>query len=354
MNAFQSLFSELPSISMEYVRTLLDQAEARNLDSAAILSAGAVAPQKLGHPHNRVSINQFLDMLHATDMASADENWALECGRALGLSEHSLVAMPLICGDDAMTLADNGLSMISLRLPLFRLKASKLDADLRVVLEPLWDHHDGMVRALDIIIGTLDRFISQLSKDYTISLGPHQARDAGRLANALHQQVRCDEKELALQIHGFADGNFLPGPLRDPGNRAALSANVQQTLLLIRRYIMCDPGRACTPERVAERIGTTTRTLNRYLSSAGQSFSKLRNEVRTARGKHFLRHSSMPIIEIADRLGYSDQASFSKAFRNWTGQTPGDYRRTSRLSTPEKPDSPSPTDSAPRDSAAAG
>ena len=330
MNAFQSLFSELPSISIEYARTLYGQAESGGIDGAAILSSGGIASQNLEQPDKRISVNQLLDMIHAMDLAGAPPNWALDYGRALGLPEHSLVAMPLICPDDPLALARNGLTMISLRLPLFRLRANPIQQDLRVVMEPLWSHHDGMTRALDIIIGTLDRFISQLSKDYTVSLGAHQKDDALRLSRALGQQVRSDERELALQIHGFADGNFLPGQLRSSDSHPVPSANIQQTLLLIRRYIMCDPGRGCTPERVAERIGTTTRTLNRYLSSAGQSFSKLRNEVRAARGKHFLRHSGMPIVDIADRLGYSDQASFSKAFRNWTGQTPGEYRRTSR------------------------
>ena len=38
----------------------------------------------------------------------------------------------------------------------------------------------------------------------------------------------------------------------------------------------------------------------------------------------------MPLEKIADQLGYSDQASFSKAYRSWTGRTPGEVRRASR------------------------
>ena len=128
-------------------------------------------------------------------------------------------------------------------------------------------------------------------------------------------------------IHDFADGNFLPPGLRADDTSNSLNTQQQQTLLMIRRHIMCDPGRDCTPERVAERLGTTTRTLNRYLSSAGLSFSGLRADVRSAQAQHFLAQGRLSISDIADRLGYSDQASFSKAFRGWTGVTPGDFRR---------------------------
>ena len=334
MNAFHSLFSDLPSIAIEYICPLLDLMSDRGLDQRRLLSAGDIPPEALQHPGARVSVSRFLDVIAAADLACPDENWALDYGRSLGLSEHCLVAMPLVFSDDALVLARNGLAMISLRLPLCRLHASPMEQDLRIILEPLWSHHTAMDRALEVYIGTLDRFVSQMDKAYTVTLSKGQEREARRLAGALNQTVQCSDRDISLQVHGFADGNFLPGPLNRPNQEEALSAHVQQTLLLIRRYIMCDPGRRCTPEHVAQHIGTTPRTLNRYLRSAGQSFSQLRTDIRAARSRHFLRHSSLPIIEIADRLGYADQASFSKAFRSWTGQTPGEFRRRETAPTP--------------------
>ena len=38
----------------------------------------------------------------------------------------------------------------------------------------------------------------------------------------------------------------------------------------------------------------------------------------------------MPLDKIAEHIGYSDQASFSKAYRSWTGKTPGEVRRGQR------------------------
>jgi AraC-like DNA-binding protein len=43
-----------------------------------------------------------------------------------------------------------------------------------------------------------------------------------------------------------------------------------------------------------------------------------------------LRESEKGIKEIAGRVGYSTEASFSKAFTHWCGQAPGEYRRQSR------------------------
>ncbi len=59
-------------------------------------------------------------------------------------------------------------------------------------------------------------------------------------------------------------------------------------------------------------------------------FSGIRNDIRETFASRYLLETDMPLEKIADQLGYSDQASFSKAYRSWTGRTPGEVRRTSR------------------------
>ena len=33
------------------------------------------------------------------------------------------------------------------------------------------------------------------------------------------------------------------------------------------------------------------------------------------------------LAEVAERLGFSDESAFAKAFRRWSGLTPGQYRQ---------------------------
>jgi len=52
---------------------------------------------------------------------------------------------------------------------------------------------------------------------------------------------------------------------------------------------------------------------------------------RLGLGPRTLRHrlaglNVSPIKEIASRLGYSEQSAFQRAFKRWTGMTPGQYR----------------------------
>jgi AraC-like DNA-binding protein len=83
------------------------------------------------------------------------------------------------------------------------------------------------------------------------------------------------------------------------------------------------PGR----EQLADMLGISTRTLARRLKAAGTSYAELLRRVQSERAQNYLRHTSTSIADIADRMGYSDPAAFTRAFQTWTGLTPARWRR---------------------------
>jgi AraC-like DNA-binding protein len=83
-------------------------------------------------------------------------------------------------------------------------------------------------------------------------------------------------------------------------------------------------------EQLADMLGVSTRTLARRLRETGTSYGALLRRVQSERAKNYLRHSSAPVAEIAERLGYSDAAAFTRAFQSWTGTTPTRWRAAHR------------------------
>ena len=79
-------------------------------------------------------------------------------------------------------------------------------------------------------------------------------------------------------------------------------------------------------EVVARELATSPRTLKRKLAEEGTSFSELVDGVQLARAVALLR-SNLNVDEVADRIGYSDAANFTRAFRRWTGKSPSEYRK---------------------------
>jgi AraC-like DNA-binding protein len=78
---------------------------------------------------------------------------------------------------------------------------------------------------------------------------------------------------------------------------------------------------------VAGYLGVSTRTLQRRLAGAGQSFNGVVEATRREAAETWLAQSALAIGEIGYLLGYSDAAAFHRAFKRWTGLTPQAFRR---------------------------
>jgi AraC-like DNA-binding protein len=78
--------------------------------------------------------------------------------------------------------------------------------------------------------------------------------------------------------------------------------------------------------RVAAICGMSARTLQRRLSMLGKQYSDLVLEARRQSAIDLLNDPQPKLLAIAHELGYSDAASFTRAFRRWTGTTPSGFR----------------------------
>ncbi|WP_224243187.1 AraC family transcriptional regulator [Hyalangium gracile] len=85
-------------------------------------------------------------------------------------------------------------------------------------------------------------------------------------------------------------------------------------------------GRATLEETAAE-LKASPRTLQRELQQEGTSFTRLLDEVKREVAQQFIARSRMEIIEVAFAAGFTELSAFYRAFRRWTGTTPGEYRR---------------------------
>jgi AraC-like DNA-binding protein len=79
-------------------------------------------------------------------------------------------------------------------------------------------------------------------------------------------------------------------------------------------------------EGLARALNVSLRTLHRHLRLEGASVQALKDEVRSHRAQDLLRRTRQPVKQIAHQLGYRSEKSFARAFRQWTGATPSDWR----------------------------
>ena len=138
--------------------------------------------------------------------------------------------------------------------------------------------------------------------------------------------MRFDAGYLRLPV--VRDDAALRRMLRDP--IPLMARQYRQDRLLSRRIVRllaADTGGPPDAAAIAGRLKVSVRSLQRHLHDEGTSLLALKAGARRDRAEDLLRRADVPIKRVARLVGYSDELSFGRAFRSWTGSTPAEYRR---------------------------
>ncbi|WP_104106185.1 AraC family transcriptional regulator [Nocardioides sp. 616] len=101
----------------------------------------------------------------------------------------------------------------------------------------------------------------------------------------------------------------------------------------VRTYLVAAMGTSpLTVSAVASSLSIHPRTLQRLLANAGTTFGHVLDDLRRQTARQLLISSSVPIAQVAQRIGYAEAATFSRRAQGWWGLTPLDVRRGTQLS----------------------
>ena len=104
------------------------------------------------------------------------------------------------------------------------------------------------------------------------------------------------------------------------GKPQTISAAIEKLLSSAR------DGQVANLELMADMLNLSPRTLRRRLVAEGTSFTEIADTWRFKSSLDLLAQDNSRIHEISERLGYANAPNFERAFKRWTGQTPGTYR----------------------------
>ena len=69
------------------------------------------------------------------------------------------------------------------------------------------------------------------------------------------------------------------------------------------------------------------RSLHRQLQEEGASLQQLKDEVRFEKARDLLLRTSKPVKQVAEASGFRNEKSFIRAFREWSGNSPAEFRQ---------------------------
>lgn len=113
---------------------------------------------------------------------------------------------------------------------------------------------------------------------------------------------------------------------RTPPTVAGLVGEVQ-------RAVTARLPEGASADAVARELNLSVRTLQRRLVACGTTDHEVSDAVRARLAAGYLTDPAVSVSEVAFLLGFSEQSAFNRAFRRWTGESPGRWRR--RTGAPE-------------------
>jgi AraC-like DNA-binding protein len=137
---------------------------------------------------------------------------------------------------------------------------------------------------------------------------------------------------------------LLPSPLHDEAvyrsnlarcqdilaGRSHQMGTAQRVQMLLRSHFetsRLQPAPPPTLEQLADHLHLTPRTLIRHLHQDGASYRDILEQLRQDCATELLRDARYTVADVADILGYREQANFGRAFRRWFGLSPSAWRR---------------------------
>jgi len=157
--------------------------------------------------------------------------------------------------------------------------------------------------------------------------GPHQFDQASNsLVFSSHFLAQPVQRE-ATELNDFMR-NFPCSVLVQPQNDDSHSARVRMLVKQSAGY----PETLPDFDTISDQMHLTASTLRRKLKAEGSSYQQIKDMLRRDMAISHMQSDSMSIADIAAEVGFTEPGAFIRAFKNWTGYTPGNYRSASMAS----------------------
>jgi len=329
-----------PTSSAGVVRGLLAAFERLGHDVPSLVRSGGLEPSDLDDPDARIPSGALGAVFEAAQRVRPEKNLCLRLAQATPLGAYPLIDYLIVTSSTV----GEGMRRYARHS---RLIGAGVHVDIREDETPI-----------RLLIESPTG-----NSEYTISLTllhlRREATDALRaeyasFAHPVDDQAAFEEA-LGCPVHvnatwsGFAlssEAWHLPMRRRDPILQSVLERHAadvvakipvgDHTVTELRRVLARRvAGGDTRVSAVARDLGTSARSLQRRLASAGRSYQEVLDESRCEAAERHLGDASLSIAEVSWLMGYSEPSAFHRAFKRWRGVSPQAFRQQ-RRSTPSR------------------
>ncbi len=328
--------SKTTSTMGNWVHAIVRCLDAQGIDGTEIALRAGVRPQAIRNPEIRVPQNAVTQLWHTAVEATGDPCFGLTVPRYItpntfGAFAYSLFASPSLSAVFRRIIRYHAF-VTSGAIPRFEIGTDRVR--FTCIVDSSHEPADASIDAFFLMIVRMAKFLTGEWKVEPLAIYLRRAEPPGseRFHKAFRHRVGFGSARNVLEYSRVDADRALPDAdasvaqkndqimarqLEGIG-RETLSARVLHEVV---RILPERPNEAT----IASRTCLSQRHLHRLLGKEGTSYRTLLDQARAELARSYLREGRYTIKEIAYLLGFSDAATFSRAFKRWTGDTPRRY-----------------------------
>lgn len=295
---------------MHYVRAVLEGARRRGVDVAPLLADAGITPSA-----ESVSQRAYLKLTAAL-MTSLDDEFLGLCGRPSRPGTFAMMCRLLVHCPDLGAALHRAADFYALFDGTPRARLTRTGSLVRITVtgvEP-FAARCALLVVHRLASWAIGRWIpsATAAEFYGCVSGDGELVFDAALLSAPIVRTEADLDRLLRDAFGVL--------LTVPVPRASLGERVRSIL-----SGSMAGGPPSTVE-IAARLHVSPQTLRRRLREEGVCYRELRDDVLREVATDALERGGLSVGQIAERLGFSDASAFHRAFKRWSGTTPGAWR----------------------------
>ena len=333
--------AEPGTVAISFVAAALKSVAKRGMDADKLLMDVGLAPSLLQVPQARVSAKHYAALWRSIALALDDEFFGQD-SRRMKVGSFAMLCHTLLGCKTLAQALDRSLRFYALILDDIGGTAQREAGEARILLEPragiaarVFGHELLLILLYGVSCWLIGRRIPILRTEFAYSEPAHSAEYrlmycADLRFDRPNTMLAFEDSYLDLPVVQNARSvkEFLrtapEGILLKYKNDSNFSARVRRRL---RQFL---PGEVPDFEQLAGELHMTPATMRRRLHEEGESYQTIKDQLRRDIAIGYLSHSDRSVMDIALELGFSERSAFHRAFRKWTGASPGEFRRTQR------------------------
>lgn len=328
-----------PSVHPTYARMLCLTLRGLGLDVDAVLRSAGLPPWSVLATSDDAIDQAAVNRLVVSALAASGRPWlGIEVGSTVQVSAHGPLGFAVATSRNLAQALETIVRFGALRFGSVRYLYQPTPGGAVVSLVEVVDLGDSRVFVTCMVFATLVQVMAAVvgpqhppvAVDFPFPEPPWRAQLEGLCRGRLrfgqpNLAVHLDDATLHIPcVTADAQGHAVAvAQCEQLARQAALGPITQRVLDWLND---CEERYPALPE-VAERFGVSERTLMRHLKQEGSRYQALLDGARQHRALLYLQHSTLPVEDIAARLGFEDTSNFSRTFKRWFGRLPSEVRR---------------------------